>query len=331
MKSARATAHANIALVKYWGKRPDTDPALNLPAVGSLSMTLQALWTETELRPAAADAFELDGTVAPAGATRRLFAHLDRVWTLGKGTGPRPSAQVHSRNHFPTAAGLASSASGFAAATLAAARAFELDVDATTLSSWARMGSGSAARSIWGGYVRLDRGHAADGSDCVARPLLSADHWPLRLVVVQTTRGSKPIGSTAGMEQCRRTSPYYGPWVETSQADLDAAEAALRSRDLEALGSVVEHSALKMHACMMATRPPILYWSPATIGVIRAVWEQRDDGRSAFITMDAGPHVKVLCLADDAEPLAHSLRTVAGVEAVQISAAGPDAHAEVLP
>src|SRR5690606_16731607 len=125
MRTVRAIAHSNIALVKYWGKRTDTPAELNLPAVGSLSMTLDALWTETTLAPASADVFELDGTVVDGPVADKVWRHLDRVWRSTGRPGARPAAEVRSRNHFPTAAGLASSASGFAALTMAAAGAFE--------------------------------------------------------------------------------------------------------------------------------------------------------------------------------------------------------------
>lgn len=325
MKPVRATACSNIALVKYWGKREGVPAELNLPAVGSLSMTLDALRTETELRDAPEDAFELDGERVRDDQARKVWRHLDRVWRAAGRSGPRPAALVRSRNHFPTAAGLASSASGFAALTMAAAGAFEADLSPATLSSLARQGSGSAARSIFGGYVRLDRGQDPDGSDCRARPIASAEHWPLTLLVVQTTAGRKPIGSTDGMERCRETSPYYSAWVDTSEADLDAAEAALQARDLPTLGRVVEHSCFKMHASMMATDPPLLYWNPTTVGVVHEVWRAREDGLLGFVTIDAGPHVKVLCEPAQASALHERLARVPGVLGVLAAAPGPDA------
>lgn len=330
MKHVRATACSNIALVKYWGKRTGVPTELNLPAVGSLSMTLDALRTETELLPAEVDEFWLDGQPVADEQARKVWRHLDRMWAAAGGEGPRPRALVRSVNHFPTAAGLASSASGFAALTMAAAGAFDADLSAVALSSLARQGSGSAARSIFGGFVRLDRGEAADGSDCRARPIASADHWPLALLVVQTTAGRKPLGSTSGMEQCRETSPYYPAWVSTSEADLDAAEAALRARDLDALGRVVEHSCFKMHACMMATDPPILYWNPTTVAAIQAVWQARAEGETGFVTIDAGPHVKVLCERARAQALAERLAAVPGVLDVMVATPGPDARVEAL-
>ncbi len=330
MKSVRATACSNIALVKYWGKRTDAAADLNLPAVGSLSMTLDALRTETTMEPAAADAFELDGEpVADVQATK-VWRHLDRVWTAAHRQGPRPTARVCSTNHFPTAAGLASSASGFAALTMAAAGAFDADLPPEALSRLARQGSGSAARSIFGGFVRLDRGEATDGSDCRARPLATAEHWPLNLLVVQTTAGRKPVGSTTGMERCRETSPYYPAWVDTSEADLDAAEAALAARDLPALGRVVEHSCFKMHASMMATDPPLLYWNGTTVDVVQQVWRARAEGLIGYVTIDAGPHVKVVCEPAMASALRDRLAAVHGVRGVLVAAPGPDAAVHPL-
>lgn len=331
MKTARATAHSNIALVKYWGKRESEVPDLNLPAVGSLSMTLGELRSVTRVAPGERDSFTLDGEQIADDVARKVYRHLDRVWQAAGNSGTRPGCAVDSTNHLPTAAGLASSASGFAALTLAAAGAFGHELDYAPLSQLSRRGSGSAARSLWGGFVRLDRGEKSDGSDCIARPLFGADHWDLRLLVVHTARGSKKVGSTGGMERCRETSPYYRAWVDTSEADLDAAQAALADRDLAALGQVMEHSCFKMHACMLATQPPLMYWRGATLDAIQAVWDAREDGLMGYVTSDAGPHVKVLCEAVTADTLAERLRAVQGVHEVQSVAPGPDASVEIDP
>lgn len=323
MQTAKATAHSNIALVKYWGKRPGHD--LNLPAVGSLSMTLDELRTVTRIAPAGQDRFELDGERIEGEPAAKVFRHLDRIWRAGGSAGNRPPALVDSTNHLPTAAGLASSASGFCALTLAAATAYGWSPEGRVLSQMARRGSGSAARSLWGGYVRLHRGDRDDGEDCYAEPLFSAQHWDLRLLVVHTTRGAKAVGSTGGMERCRQTSPYYGPWVDTSESDLAAATDALASQNLAQLGEVVEHSCFKMHASMLATRPPLMYWNGTTLEVIREVWAARADGLEGYVTSDAGPHVKVLCRPQTAAALGARLAAVPGVHEVQSVAPGPDA------
>ncbi len=327
MISARAIAHTNIALIKYWGKRPG-DPDQNLPAVGSLSLTLERLRSDTTVRPAERDSFSLDGRDDPAAAAK-VMRHLDRVWRSAH-AGPRPPCAVTSQNHLPTAAGLASSASGFAALTLAAATAFELGLDRGQLSALARRGSGSAARSLWGGFVRLDRGERPDGADCRARPLFPADHWDLRLLIVHTAKGPKPIGSTDGMQRSADTSPYYPAWVATSEADLAAGEHALANRDLAALGAAMEHSCFKMHACMLATVPPLIYWNGTTLAAIHELWAARRAGLEGYVTSDAGPHVKVLCRPEVAPDLANRLAAVPGVHAVDTLAPGPDAHVEPI-
>ncbi len=328
MRAARAVAHTNIALIKYWGKRPGA-PDQNLPAVGSLSLTLERLRSDTTVRAADHDSFVLDGAADPGAATK-VFRHLDRVWRSTH-TDARPPCAVTSTNHLPTAAGLASSASGFAALTLAAAGAFGLDLeDRSALSVLARRGSGSAARSLWGGFVRQLRGDLADGSDCRARPLFGAGHWDLRLLIVHTAKGKKPVGSTDGMQRSADTSPYYPAWVATSEADLASGEQALGARDLEALGAVMEHSCFKMHACMLATVPPLMYWNGTTLAAIQEVWAARRDGLEGYVTSDAGPHVKVLCRPETAGPLATRLAAVPGVHTVDILGPGPDAAVELL-
>ena len=338
MTTAHAIAHSNIALVKYWGKREGATPDLNLPAVGSLSMTLDTLRTETTIRTGAdTDTFRLDHEIVVGDASHKVFRHLDRVWSqLRPEAGPRPSVEVVSVNHLPTAAGLASSASGFAALTLAAAGAFSGDAERwradpgrAELSALARRGSGSAARSLWGGFVRLDAGVREDGQDCLARPVAPAEHWDVRLLVVHTARGAKPVGSTGGMERCRETSPYYPAWVESSAADLEGATHRLLSRDLEGLGEIMEHSCFKMHAAMWATRPPLIYWNAGTMAALHAVSDARGAGLTGYATSDAGPHVKVLTTGAHAEALAERLGAVEGVLDVQVLGVGPDASLEV--
>jgi diphosphomevalonate decarboxylase len=318
--TATARAGANIALVKYWGKR---DRTLNLPAAGSISITLDALETVTTLEPldaGAGDQLELNGQPADPA---RVSALLDSMREL---VGGGPAFRVSSRNNFPTAAGLASSASAFAALVTAADRALGLGLDDARRSELARRGSGSAARSIFGGFVEWDRGQAEDGHDSVAHPLLAADAWPLRVVVAVTDTGGKSVSSTDGMNQTMASSPYYPAWVDSVAGDLALARRAIEQRDFEALAEVAEHSALKMHASALAARPGILYWNAATVACIQAVRDLRQAGQGVFFTIDAGPQIKAVCLPEVAASVAAALAEVPGVARVIESGLGSGAR-----
>ena len=216
---ASARARANFALVKYWGK---ADARLNVPAVGSISITLDALWSDTAVEfdeRLRADELSLDGQ-RRADQLARVSACLD---LLRERAGIRTRARVTSSNNFPTGAGLASSASGFAALVTAAAGALDLKL--------ARRGSGSAARSLFGGFVEMHAGHAADGADSFAEPLLDAKDWPLEVAIAITAKGEKEVGSRSGMERSAESSPYYSAWVATQGDDLRAARDARRRAD----------------------------------------------------------------------------------------------------
>ncbi|HET7586580.1 MAG TPA: diphosphomevalonate decarboxylase [Gammaproteobacteria bacterium] len=320
---AAAQAQPNIALIKYWGKR---DIDLNLPAVGSLSITLDSLWTRTRVEFDEAyerDELRLNDAENPA-ETARVSACLD---LLRARAGVDWRAHIDSRNNFPTGAGLASSASGFAALVRAAAAALDLQLDERELSILARRGSGSAARSIFGGFVEMAIGERDDGEDAYAQPILSAADWPLTVVVAVTSRRAKSIGSTDGMEQTRRTSPFYREWVATAPDDLAAARQTVLARDFEALAALSEYSCLKMHGLALAARPGLLYWTGATVECVHRVRALREqDGLGVFFTVDAGPQVKAICLPGDAERVATALADVPGVEDVMTSALGKGAR-----
>jgi diphosphomevalonate decarboxylase len=305
-----AVACSNIALVKYWGKR---DAAENLPAAGSLSLTLAELRTRTSVifDPAmAADDLVLGGVRQKGDALARVSRFLDLVRP------PGAHARVVSENSFPTASGLASSASAFAALAHAAARAAGLSLSPRELSALARRGSGSAARSIFGGFVEMrPEGYAV--------PLVAPEAWDVRLVVAMVGTGQKDVSSRAAMEHTQQTSPLYPGFLASVSGDLDDARAALERRDLAALGEVAERSALAMHASAMAARPGILYWRGATVEALHAVRALRAAGTGAWATIDAGPHVKVLCASADAQNVSAALAAVAGVTRTLICKPGP--------
>ena len=315
-----ARACANIALVKYWGKRPGP---LNVPAAGSLSLSLDALVTTTQVTFDAGmsgDELVLDGALARPGELARASQLLDLIRARA---GIRARARVISRNEFPTASGLASSASGFAALAVAAVAAAGLTLAPRELSILARRGSGSAARSVLGGFVRMHAGHADDGSDSFAEPLASPLVDRVRMVIAIIGGGApKSHGSRDAMTHTAETSPLYRAWLELVPRDLAAAEAALATGDLEALGVITEGNALAMHAVTMAARPAVIYWQPATLAALAEVRALRAAGRAAWATMDAGPHVKVLTTASEAAQVAAALREIAGVTEVSIAAPG---------
>jgi diphosphomevalonate decarboxylase len=324
--SVTARACANIALVKYWGKR---DAVLNLPATGSLSLTLDALVTTTTVRfgDGDRDTIVLDGAPARGTAMDRIVAFLDLVRAIA---GTRARAAVESSNNFPTASGLASSASGFAALAVAATRAAGVELGARELSVLARRGSGSAARSIFGGLVRMHEGAAADGNDAYAEPLTGASDIfvrRLRMVIAVVGGGApKSHASRDAMEHTAETSPLYPGWLAMARRDLGAAEDAIAAGDLARLGEIAEASALAMHVTAMAARPPIQYWQPATLAVLAAVRSMRAAGRRAYATIDAGPHVKVLCDVDEADGVVDALQAVSGIDGVIASAPGRGAE-----
>ena len=306
---ASAIAHPNIALIKYWGKN---DVGKNLPAVGSLSVTLGALSTETTVEfdgSLERDELILNGQEQP-GELPRLKACLDAMREF---SGTSEYARVNSVNDFPTGAGLASSASGYAALVTAAAGALGI----ASTDEWpeqgiidiTRIGSGSAPRSLFGGIVLLDQ----QGEDTALTQLSGAEDWVLSAAVAVTTESGKDVSSRDGMERSRDTSPYYAPWIDTHPADLETATKLIEARDFFTLAELAEHNCLKMHAVMMTTRPPLLYWSPVTMACMQTITSLRADGVPVFFTVDAGPQVNAICLPDSLAEVTAALHEVPGV------------------
>jgi diphosphomevalonate decarboxylase len=319
---AEAKAHSNIALIKYWGKLEQPG---NFPAVPSLSLTLDGLSTTTRVtldERLTSDQVELDGEPAVGRARDRVVAMLDEFRRLA---GDGRFAHVASRNDFPTAAGLASSASGFAALATAANAAFGTALDRSRLSALARAASASAARSLFGGWSVLEVGESA------AAELAPADHWPLVLLVAITASGRKSVGSTEAMNRTRSTSPFYPTWVLQAPSLFVEAKNAVMARDLARLGTAMEQSTLMMHATMLAARPAVIYFAPGTLNVMKEVTVLRTRGIPCYFTTDAGPHVKVLCHANDGPKLRAILAGIDGVIDVISAEPGPGARVVVSP
>jgi len=324
MSAAKATAraHPNIALVKYWGKR---DAARILPHQSSFSVTLAPLEVTTTVQlGVAAGEVELNGRPATGRERERVLALLAEVEAeAGRALGP---ARVVSRGSFPMAAGLASSAAGFAALALAARVAAGLPRDPAATSRLARGGSGSASRSVQGGFCTWHRGERADGRDSFATQDFSEAHWPeLRLLACIVSGEEKEVSSRDGMQSTVDTSPYYRAWTVDAEAEVPRARQAVARRDLAALGALAERNAWRMHATAFAADPPLCYLKPATLALLLALPGARGRGLPVWFTLDAGPN-PVLLTTEPHLAAAEALAREAGATDVVRCAPGGDAR-----
>ena len=292
--AAQASEYApsNIALSKYWGKR---EASFNLPVTGSVSISLADHGTHTGLSIIDGPTHQVILNGQELGASEafviKLSQWLDRVLPSNL------KLRVDTLNTVPTAAGLASSASGFAALTLATNSLMGWQLPEYQLSALARLGSGSASRSLWHGFVKWNVGTLANGSDSVALPL--EQKWPsLRVGLLTVSSQTKAVSSREGMARTIATSALYKQWPQQAQSDLIVIEAAIAAGDFEAMAKTAEHNAMSMHATMAAAWPPLLYWQPDSIIQMQKVWQLRAQGLPLYLTMDAGPNLKLLFEAE---------------------------------
>ena len=288
-------AGSNIAFIKYWGV---ADSSLNIPLNNSISMTLADAHTTTTVAwddnaSLAADSITIDGAHLQGAPAARIAAHLDRLRGLA---GVSCKARVVSRNNFPMASGIASSASGFAALTVAAAAALDLQLDAAQLSALARQASGSASRSLFGGFVEWQRGNSHSSS--AAHQVHDESHWALRDLIAIVSTSAKRTSSSDG-HRLAATSPFTAARTQHVSDWLATVRRAVAARDLAQLGPILELDALAMHGVMMTSAPSLLYWQPGTLEVLHAVRSWREeDGLPVYFTIDAGPNVHLICEAD---------------------------------
>ncbi|HEX8680788.1 MAG TPA: diphosphomevalonate decarboxylase [Ardenticatenaceae bacterium] len=314
---ATARAKSNLAFIKYWGAR---DSALNVPLNDSVSMTLDAAYTLTTVEFDTAlngDVVVIDGQERDGDPLIRASRHLSRLRALA---GVETPARVVSKNNFPMAAGIASSASAFAALTVAASAALGLALDAREMSRLARLESGSASRSLYGGFVEWHGGR--DHKSSYAEPIASEKHWPdLRDVVAIVTQERKKVSSAEG-HGLAQSSPFLQARLEQVARQLPTVRTSILECDLATLGPIIEADALAMHFVMMSGTPPLFYWSPATIALIKACQEWREQGLQVYFTIDAGPNVHLLCEAHQEAALLDELQRIEGVERVLVSGPG---------
>ena len=320
MKSLTSIAHPNIAFIKYWGNR---DHDLRIPSTGSISMNLAGLETRTKVvfdSNLSSDQLTLNGQIASVDALERVRAHLNLI---RERAGVDLCARVDSVNNFPTGTGIASSASGFAALTLAACKALGLDLDEPELSRLARRGSGSASRSIPGGFVEWQMGE--DDESSYAYSIAPGEHWSLVDTIAVLSTEHKHTGSRQG-HIFADSSMLQPARIVSAPERLYICRQAILRRDFDALADVIELDSNMMHAVMMTSNPPLMYWLPATIAVMHAVRQWRKSGIPATYTIDAGPNVHVISPADQAVQVRKKLEAIPGVIQVIVAQVGGPAR-----
>ena len=318
-----AEAPSNIAFIKYWGARDLEGP---VPFNRSLSMTLdrcRSICSASPLQGGGEDEIwwleqpaggRPGGPVAPPPAfVERTREHLERLreWSRQTAAPYCRGLRIATCNTFPTAAGIASSASGFTALTLAVTSCMGFDLTPRTLSALSRSsGSGSAARSAYGGYVEWP---GAEANSAVQ--ILDERAWELCDLVAVVEAGAKKVSSRDGHRRAE-SSPYFAPRLAMLDERLERVRAALHGRDFEALGEAVEEEGIDLHLIAMSSRPPVYYWAPGTIEVLAAVRGLRSDGVLAYATMDAGANVHVICQPADEQQVAVRLLELGSVQEV---------------
>lgn len=312
-----AKAHTNIALVKYWGKK---DEQLIIPQNSSLSLTLDEFYTETSVAfddTLTTDTVQFDDQLLNPQASQKITTFLDVVRQLA---GITTRANVITHNHVPTAAGLASSASGFAALAGAASRAAGLTLNRRDLSRLARRGSGSATRSIYGGFAAWQMGE--DDQTSYAYPIAEQVDWDIVVIALVLTTAQKKVSSRDGMRLAVNTSPFYPTWVQSSQADFKTIETAIASRDFETLGHTSEQNAMRMHALTLSSDPSFSYFNADSLKAMALIRELRAAGIACYFTMDAGPNIKILCQGQDAPTVMTHFQQAFGPESVVLTRPG---------
>ncbi|ANK62908.1 diphosphomevalonate decarboxylase [Loigolactobacillus backii] len=318
MTAVTARAHTNIALIKYWGK---LDQKLIIPQNSSLSLTLDQFYTDTTVQfspKLQQDQIQLDEQQLTGPAAERISHFLNLIRQQAH---CQQFAYVDSTNHVPTAAGLASSASGFAALAAAASRAAGLRLERPALSRLARRGSGSATRSIYGGFVEWQQGH--DDQTSLAIPFSEEVDFDIQMIAIVLNNQQKRVSSRSGMAEVVATSPYYPAWVKAANADLIGMKQAILKKDINLIGQIAESNAMKMHATTLSANPPFTYFEPKSLTAMQVIQNLRQDGYSCYYTMDAGPNIKVICSAKETPAILERLGHFFDQQQLLVAKPGP--------
>jgi diphosphomevalonate decarboxylase len=320
-QKATARAQANIAFIKYWGNRDET---LRLPENSSLSMNLDGLYSETTViwdDSQDANTLTLNGKPEVGQALARVVKHLDHLREHVSGL-PR-YATVISTNNFPMGAGIASSASSFAALTVAAVGAAGIVLPEKDLSTLARLGSGSASRSIPTGFVEWHGG--TDHQSSYAESIASPDYWDLVDIIVVVSDSHKKVGSTEGHQSAHTSDLQAGRLLHVDER-FKVCKEALLNQDFQSFAEVVEEDSNLMHSVMMTSHPPLFYWQPARVAVMQEVRHWRDEGLQVCYTLDAGPNVHCICIRKDVPKVIDRLKTLSGILDIRVAGAGRGAY-----
>ncbi len=316
MKSS-AIAHSNIAFVKYWGRSRHHDPNLNIPSNDSVSMTKYGLTKGTHLQTITTIHFSgdyeedigiLDGEAVKGRRMERILSVVD---PLREKAAVEYSFKMMSENDFPTQAGLASSAAGFAALAIAAVDALGLNLSKEDISTYARLGSGSAARSVYGGFVYWNKGNSHETS--YAEQICGPNDFDISAVIAIIHEGKKDVTSDVGHELAK-TSIFNEVRIKKSQEQAEEIGKAILEDDFSKVGKIAEENCMYMHAVMMTSEPPLFYWHPDTVRVIKTIQRKREEGLESYFTIDAGPNVHTFCRPEDRDVIQKMLEEIKGVD-----------------
>lgn len=315
MKKATVKSPANIAFIKYWGK---TDLKTRVPENSSISMCLSDLYSVCTV--AFDKSFSKDTVifigekVVKDREVERIIKVLDRVRALA---GMDLRAKVLTENNFPKATGIASSASGLSAVTLAGVSALGIEMSSDELSKLCRLASGTASRSIPDGFVEWEKGK--DGDSSFAREIFHPDWWEICDVVAIVTHKMKKVSSSDG-HRLASTSPFYKARIADMDRKIKALKKSMRNRDFSTFGEILEREALNMHAVCLTSNPPVIYWEAPTVEIMKWVKEWRENGKlESYFTIDAGSTVHIICQKRDFRRLAKWLERTEGVERVSVN------------
>jgi len=304
-------AHPNIALVKYWGKK---DEQLKIPFNNSISLTLDNIYTLTsvEIIENSEDKIIFSNRDITQKEKNRVINFLDIFRKITNKNNLKFS--IITENNFPTASGLASSASGFCALGIALNELLKLKLDKKEISKLIRLGSGSACRSVYGGFVEWEKGVFTDGSDSYSIQIADENYWDVRMLITIIDDKEKIKSSTNAMKETVLTSPFYQSWLNTIEKDLNEVRSGILEKDFEKVGKTIEHNCLKMHSTMFTSFPSTIFWQPETISIIKTVSLMRDDGLHCYFTIDAGANVKILCLPNEIQKIKLYLNQLSGIK-----------------